>query len=294
MPAKAPPLTVWLYAVGILIGILGLAYVASAPPSSFPDEMPERLTKTESPDKAFRIVLIGTSLTGFGFYQDSDMEAYAQARGMPALEFYRLARSGRNLARFNTLFDALRITKPNLVFIEEKLLFYTNPQLGPWQDRIQRIKGFFHQIILQRKLLPVINTDHLYIRDSDVHDWLKQVELQARRTDYQAAASMVRDRRDFTPTPALHKFLVRARTHNIPVVLLGLPFAREVEALYPQKDRQYEQQIRQLYVDTYGMDYLPFTEELGEDHFGDLFHANLKGRERLSAWFVEQLRTWAP
>lgn len=295
MPVKAPPLTVWLYACGLFMGMLCLAYLYSESLHSLPDEIPERLANTEPSDRSFKVVLIGTSLTGWGFYEDADMEAYASVHGIPELEFYRMAKSGRRLELFDTLFETLMSAKPNLVFIEEKLLFYKNSRSGPWPESVQKTKQFLLEgileVIRQRRMPVTSSKDRYYIRDSDLR---AQPLLLKKRTDYQAAASIVRARRNFVPSPALHRFLVHARGQNIPVVLLGLPFAQEVEALYPEMDTQYEQKIRQLYLDIYGIEQLPFTDELSEDHFRDLFHVNFDGRDRLSAWFVEQLKGWAP
>lgn len=294
MPTHSPPLTVWLYSVLMFLSVLGTAYVFVPSPPHVEDNVPERLTAPPPSSHTFRVVLIGTSLTGWGFHDSVAMEAIAQAEGMTSLEFFRMAKTGRNLGRLHALFEALKTADPDLVLIEEKLLCYADPSPGQLPIHLQRVRGFLQEIIKGRIMPTPALPNHSFITDSMVHEWLKKAALKEKATDYQAAASMVRIRREFPPHRALHQFLVHARTQGVPVILLGLPFAQPVEALYPTQERNHERAIRQRYKDTYGTGYLAFTDDLGEDHFADLFHANLKGRERLSAWLIGQLRAWAP
>lgn len=275
MPRTSAPASVWLAAVTLCATIVGLTGIL-VPPE--PMLLPESLLAHGASPKSKTVVIVGTSLVGHAFPPDDVMRSLAKRRGLENVEFFRLAVSERDLERRNPVFEALERHPPDLVLIEDKLLFYAEPWLRSEKNRIRKFA---------RSAIYNVPPDTYATYESWVQSNFARVRPVRGSKDWEAVAEEERPRRGFAPTAPLDHMLRRAAAEGVPVVVLHLPFAAEVEAFYPADDRAYEERVRGNYQEAYAVEALEYPESLDAAWFVDGVHLNLEGRERLTTWFID-------
>jgi len=273
---KDSPLIVWVYTSLILIFIIVLTLL-------FPKkEINENLDIKPllEPYSNFRVVSIGTSLTGTAFYPDKKMEIIAKEKNNITINYFRFAKPGRNLETFSELFENLKNSKVDLILIEDNLLYYKDKPYNKFDE----IKNTITDWILSK------NTANVSNYEEAVEITFKKYDLQKQKVYYNKVANNDRFKREFYPTPELHDLLEYAKNNNIKIALIELPFAKEVEEHFSQELKLYEQNIRNQYKEKYNIEYIPFNEEIDASYFGDGVHSNRKGREFLSSWLINQVK----
>ncbi|MBU0721426.1 hypothetical protein KJ877_08790 [bacterium] len=276
---KSAPLISWVYALLILLFIIGLAVL-------FPSDKKvslalERLELNPKIQKHFRVAAVGTSLSGYGFYPDKKMqEEYAKREGKK-IEFFRFWNPGRDLEIFDALFERLKSSEINLVLIEAKLLYYSN---GDGFIPLNKVRNTVVNVIKSPFKVPALDDE------TRVQEGFKRFGVEKKKKDYLEIARSKRYKREFKPTKKLDEFLLYAKQNNVTVALVGLPFAQEVELLYPPELKVYEEEILKQYKEKYNVRYISFEEKLNETYFGDLVHVNAKGRTSLSTWLISQIQ----
>lgn len=279
MQQNSAPLIVWFYTLLILFFLfassLAIVHVTEA-------ALPEKLQAPKKSPNSYRVVAVGSSLTGFAFYPDTQMTQFAQSQGIDSLEFFRYAKGGRVLERFDALFETLMQTDPDMVILEEPLLLYTTKPLSVMADSRTKIKNFFISLLTQHRWDPTF--------EKEVRYGFNRPGLQRELSDFKTAMRHWQ-KREFKPTKALENFLNYAKEHNIPVVMLHLPFEKGLTQHYPKALLPYEAKMRMQYHNQYATRSIRFDRPLDKTYFTDLVHASPKGRERFSTLLLEQIKT---
>lgn len=278
MQKSYPPLSIWFYTF-LTLFLLFSASLAIVTISE--NNLPKKLQEKSKAKDALKVVSIGSSLTGFAFYPDIQMNTFAKKEAFIALDFYRFAKGGRHLESFDSLFEALIMSKPDLVMIEEELLFYTSPRMNLINKSRTKIKNFIIALLIQHHWDPTFEKEVQYA--------LRRAGMKRDIAELNTAIKQWR-KRGFNPSLALDKFLTYAQEHNISVISYSLPFSSDVAKHYPKEYKNYEKKMRKQYTQKYAIKSIVYKKSLDKSYFVDLVHANTKGRKILSRWLIEQIK----
>jgi hypothetical protein len=282
-PTSTPPI-VFLYAI-----LITMAFYTSISYFAYKKDLllfdAEQL-RNEFETSNFKVVLIGTSLSAHAFYFDLEFEEFAKTKGVDNLSFHRFTWSGRQLEHHDPLLIELANLKPDLVLLENKLIYYDGikNQFEAWFLKISN----FLSTLLHRTSKQTYAGYEVLLQKSFLQSEIDNIDQSVTPA---SAAKAARIQRGFNPTIALNLFLHHAQKNLIPVLLFDVPLSSEVEALYPATDRTYENLIDQEYQSYYGVGRLKSDISLDSNYYKqDLVHANQKGRERFSEWLAKTIQ----
>jgi len=277
---KNTPIEVWLYSLLIVtIFFMGFLYLPIKNRLNHIDFV--QLEKLELMDKKKKnIVVVGTSLTGYALYPDKEMNDLAKKQGIEKLNFLRFSHNSRDLNYFNNLFEQLLQYKPDILFLDASLIFYDRRKQNDLQKYIQNIKIYIRQALnFHNKILDYEIHVQKYIKKKTsirIAKWKKNIVYMTRR--------------EHKITIALKRLITIDKKENIKIYIIDFSRAKEAQHIFPKEFSEYEEKMVEYYQQKYNIGYIKYPFLLPKDYFIDFAHANIKGREEISKFFLLKVK----
>jgi len=260
----SPPLSVWICSILIVIIFFGMVSFAVQKKEAY--LFHKKLGKIDA--NKINVIAIGTSLTRYALYPDKVMNSLAKSKGINNLNFIKFSYSGRTLYHFNALFKQMCCHRPDIVFLDTSLVFYRPKSI--LKARIRDIKYFLRTLVS----MPTKPLNRRKQRKT-LEDWQKNLQYFHLRKKL---------------SPSLETFLEYAKKHHILVFLLDFTRAQEAQKYFPEKFILHEKKLIKYYQDKYNIQTITFSPQLPASYYYDYAHANPKGQEIISNFFIDQIK----
>lgn len=275
---KSIPIKVWSCAVLVVIIFFAFFFFNPNIKKECVSYIDLKLDRLESINKSKKnIIAIGTSLMLNGLYFDQDMNILAKQHDINNFNFLKFAVSGRNMSNFDSLFLKLKNFQSDIVFIDASIIFYADFDnfFFCFTNNIrQHIKknlfGIYSDILKEEKR---IQKELNLVNKITLEDYIHNLDTwKTRKLNF---------------TQAFMKFIIYAQQNNITVVILDLLRAKEVQPFHKNFYASYENEIKKVLYDKYGILYKHTSDILTKESFADYSHANFKGRKLMSEDFIQ-------
>jgi hypothetical protein len=235
-----------------------------------------------SSDEAFRVVLLGSSLTKFGTLGQSEMADLAAAAGLGPSRFLRLIRYGVVFSDLAGLAEEILRARPDVIIMQLDLLLHEHGE----PMRQQLFRKYLKWLLAGPGPWDADRLDQHELQFNNVCPWEQSEEMwrylvrdQETLLSYDPAGKSARMARDFVLKAAA------AGTH---VVLLAYPRTPRMEAFKPLMHPLLIDVVRSL-IRSDRISYWRYPGRLPDDAFCDFAHLNRKGQEGFSRWLIDEL-----
>lgn len=288
------PLWTWVAAGTCALFFLGVSYYCFYRADSYRHFNPQRLEGFRSPEdeKALRVAVIGTSLTGNAFYKDEVMERFAKERGLQ-IRFLRFTLGGGSLKEFYEISEAVINSGADLICFEAAIFGLAMGNDNEILDRYRYYLRHGGTRLLAR--LPFVPERR---RPEKLNENYTERVLTPRAASGQSTAQeteLYRNRiarfriRDFSEGKKFASLFRLARERGQVVVFLDLSRSKKAWDMLPADFEDAFVQTMREYEKAFGMPYLRFSPRLPLEYFEDFAHFNDKGRKLYSEWFLANL-----
>jgi len=290
-PKKSPPLYVWLVAIALSLSIIaGADFIFGEPSLKYLNA--NRLNVIPTGKESRRIVIIGSSSTRLAIYFDTLLSSIATSNRLENYSFNRFVLGGPHPSSFYPLYEKILETEPDIVMIQNLMLFYDKVIINPNYDSH---KKYFKQWIGNLIGIEPFNKNYYFNRKQAgfmrSHKILevqnkKQTPAEEKRFKKKKAELIIR-RVEELPKE-LEKFLVEARAKGIKVISHDIPIAPRIRSALPLTEEQ-RQLLQDQYHEKYGVTFWEFPFELQMKDYMDFVHVVPEVQKKYSTWLVLQI-----
>lgn len=283
---EAPPLKVWVIAVGMVVLIYTFFYccILFNPYLYFKlNKKVERVLEEQAKDKRdslLSIVLIGSSITQMGIEEN----AFFQEKGKNTIKINvcKITQAQAYLEQFtlhSNAFSLLLKHPPKILFIEENLFYNISdvPDLGT--QIIRKSIYIFNQV----KKNPINSGNDIVL--------VPQKRDTVALNDYIDSIKVNRKVRIFKDNSLFHTYLDQLKKKGTKIIILNFPrpWPIEISIHSGPKEKDF-QNLLAFYKAKYDVDYWKFNSPLFFFYFQDRAHLNENGREVYSNGLLGKIK----